>query len=161
VIKVSWDEAGAFAEWLSRETGKRYRLPSEAEWEYAARSGGKKEKWAGTSNEGELDDFAWYSKNSKDKTHPVGEKKPNGLGLHDMSGNVYEWMQDCWHERYDNPPGDGSAWLEKDGGDCNLRVIRGGSWLNDPGSVRASFHDWGIAVNRLNDVGFRLAQDIE
>jgi len=88
VEMVSWNEAREFIRRLNQMSGKSYRLPTEAEWEYAARSGGKGEKWAGTSNKSELQDFAWFFMNSGDRTHPVGQKRPNGLGFYDMSGNV-------------------------------------------------------------------------
>ena len=141
VIQVSWEDARDYVAWLSKKTGKQYRLPTEAEWEYAARSGGKKQKWAGTSSEKELGDYARYRENSASKTYPVGEKKPNELGLYDMSGNVYEWVQDCWHATYDHAPNDGTAWLEEDGGACEVRVIRGGCWFDLPWKVRASSRD--------------------
>jgi formylglycine-generating enzyme required for sulfatase activity len=154
VINVSWDDARDYAKWLSQQTGKRYRLPTESEWEYAARSGGKEEVWAGTSDEKELDNYA----NRQDRTAPVGEKKSNGLKLHDMSGNVSEWVEDCWHENYEGAPTDGSAWLEADGGDCK-RVIRGGSWSSVPEDLRVSSRRWNYRDSRFNSIGFRLVQD--
>jgi len=158
VINVSWDDAVAYAEWLSQQTGKRYRLPAEAEWEYAARSGGKEEKWAGTSDENQLGAYAWYDANSGGKTHPVGEKKPNGLGLYDMSGNVREWVEDCNHGTYEGAPDDGSAWTS---GDCGLRVIRGGSWGGyTPRALRSANRDRSFPVNRYYAIGFRLVQDL-
>jgi len=157
VINVSWEDAVAYAAWFSKQTGKRYRLPSEAEWEYAARSGGKEEKWAGTATERELGDYAWYGENSGRKTHPVGEKKPNGLWLYDMSGNVWEWVQDNWHDSYEGAPDDGSAW---ESGHSGPRVIRGGSWFVEPGLVRAAIRFRGTPDIRFDGIGFRLAQDL-
>jgi len=125
VENVSWDEIQAFLRKLKDRTGKQYRLLTEAEWEYAARSGGKDEKWAGTSVEVELGDFAWYLANSQYKSHPVATRKPNGLGIYDMTGNVWQWTSDRYQEDYyatsprDNPPGPAEG--EK-------RVLRGGFW---------------------------------
>lgn len=156
VITVGWKDAEAYAHWLSEKSGKRYRFPTEAEWEYAARSGGRDETWAGTSNEEELKNYAVYS---ADRTEPVGSKKPNGLGLYDMSGNVWEWVEDCWHEDYTRAPTNGSAWLEENGGNCGRRVLRGGSWSYTPAFLRASSRIGATPVNRISGVGFRLAQD--
>jgi sulfatase modifying factor 1 len=111
VENVSWTDAQEFLRKLNRRTRKEYRLPTEAEWEYAARSGGKSEEWAGTSSAEELGAYAWFYENSGFETHPVGEKKPNGLGLYDMTGNVWQWMSDQYGEDYyeksptDNPKG--------------------------------------------------------
>lgn len=109
VINVSWDDAKAYAAWLSKITGKHYRLPTESEWEYAARSGAKQEVWAGTSEESELDKYAVFSNNSGNRTAEVGTKKTNEFGLHDLSGNVFEWVEDCAHAMYAGAPQDGSA----------------------------------------------------
>jgi len=158
VINVSWEDAKSYAKWLSQATGKRYRFPTESEWEYVARSGGKDEVWAGISDESQLKDYAVYNTL---RTEPVGSKKPNGLGLYDMSGNVWEWVEDCWHENYKNAPGDGWAWLETNGSNCGLRVIRGGSWTNSPESLRASYRNRLYADLRNFNIGFRLAQDLE
>ena len=159
VIWVSWEDAVAYAKWLSEQTGKPFRLPTESEWEYAARSGGKEDEWAGTSNEKELRDFAWYVVNSDRQAQEVGKKKANGLGLHDMSGNVYEWVEDCWHRNYQGAPEDGSAWVWAGGGRCGGRVTRGGSWFHDPEYLRASNRIRVSADTRYINIGFRLAQD--
>ncbi len=154
VACVSWNDATAFIEWQSRKSGRNYRLPTEAEWEYAARSGGKSEKWAGTSSESSLRDYAWYVANSGNKTHPVGQKQPNGLGLHDMSGNVWEWCQDWYDRNYygssdrDNPGGPSSG---------SLRVFRGGSWFHDAAYARAAARGWNFPDDRYFILGFRLA----
>jgi len=160
VSSVSWDDAVAYAKWLSEQTGQPFRLPTESEWEYAARNGGKEDRWAGTSNEKELGDFAWYGANSDEQAQEVGKKKANGLGLHDMSGNVWEWVEDCWHENYKGAPEDGTAWLEAGGARCGERVIRGGSWGNGlPGTLRSSNRGGVITDDRDSFIGFRLAQD--
>lgn len=159
VINVSWEDTVKYAKWLSEQSGKRYRLPTEAEWEYAARSGGKDEVWAGTSSEQELGSFAWYAANSGG-TQGVGKKRSNALGLHDMSGNVREWVEDCWHENYLGAPPDSRAWNQENGGNCGERVIRGGSWGSRPEDLRSSDRFWLNARIRGNDLGFRLTQDI-
>jgi formylglycine-generating enzyme required for sulfatase activity len=163
VINVSWDEAKAYAEWLSKETGNRYRLPTESEWEYAARSEGKDELWAGTSNENELKEYAVYAVNSGNRTALVGldqGRKPNASGLYDMSGNVWEWVEDCWHNTYQQAPTDGAAWLEARNGNCQLRVLRGGSWDSGPANLTAFLRSRYSAYFRYIDIGFRLVQDI-
>ncbi|MGA1863410.1 formylglycine-generating enzyme family protein [Deferribacter thermophilus] len=150
VERVSWNDVQNFINKLKRQTGKNYRLPTEAEWEYACRSGGKKEKYCGGDN---IDAVAWYYDNSGGKTHPVGQKQPNGLGIYDMSGNVYEWVQDWYDSSYyrsspkNNPTGPSSG---------SSRVKRGGSWLNLPRLVRASYRNYGTPGSRDNYIGFRL-----
>ena len=151
VENVSWEDCQEFLRKLNQSTGKRYRLPTEAE--YAARSGGKKKKWAGTSSEGDLGAYAWYDKNSGSQTHPVGQKKPNGLGLYDLSGNVWEWCQD-WYGDYSsaaltNPTGPSSG---------SNRVIRGGSWYYDARNARAANRDWNDPGIRGENLGFRLVR---
>lgn len=134
--------------------GGFYRLPTEAEWEYAARSGGKKERYAGTNNESELGEYAWYTNNSGGKTHPVKQKRPNGLGLYDMSGNVWEWVSDRYGGDYyenspkDNPKGPSSG---------KYRLLRGGSWDYGPRLVRVANRDGLEPDGRSNINGFRLA----
>ena len=151
VACVSWNDASAFGEWQSRKSGKSYRLPTEAEWEYAARSGGRSEKYSGGSD---VDAVAWHGSNSGSKTHPVGQKRPNRLGLYDMSGNVWEWCSDWYGEKYysqsprDNPDGPSSGLY---------RVLRSGSWFNEPRGVRATFRFRYGPENRIGDGGFRLA----
>lgn len=160
VINVSWDDAKYYATWLSQATGKRYRLPTESEWEYAARSGARQEAWAGTSEESKLGEYAVFADNSSNRTTEVGTKQANWFGLHDLSGNVWEWVEDCAHETYRGAPEDGSAWLETNKGDCGGRVIRGGSWIGEPEFLRASKRYWTDAALRNDFIGFRLAQDL-
>ncbi len=162
---VSWNDAVAYAEWLSDKlapagikqgTGnKRYRLPSEAEWEYAARSGGKREKYSGGDD---LDSVAWYANNSGSKTHPVGQKNPNGLGLYDMTGNLWEWCSDWFDEKYySNSPKDNPK-----GADSGIyRVVRGGSWYNAPYRLRTSVRGEREPEKRANGSGFRLSATVK
>ncbi len=142
VINVSWEDASAYAQWLSKESGRPYRLPTEAEWEYAARAGTTTRYWWG--DEIRQDGKVWANCNGcgsdgdAKQTAPAGSFAPNPWGLHDMLGNVWEWVEDCWHGSYTGAPGDGSAWLKENGGDCALRVVRGGSWSSGPRDVRSA-----------------------
>ena len=152
VINVSWHDAAAYCEWLTKKAGTKIRLPTEAEWEYAARSGGKKEKWAGTNSSGTLGDYAWFESNSGGKTHPVGTKRPNALGLYDMSGNVWEWCAD-W---YDSDYYKSSPRNNRQGPSAGThRVLRGGGWTGDPHNLRCSGRLYG-PVFRSHSVGFRI-----
>jgi sulfatase modifying factor 1 len=153
VENVSWNEVQVFIKRLNGITGKNYRLPYEAEWEYAARSGGKSELWAGTSDEEKLGEYAWFVDNSEEKTHPVGEKKPNGLGIYDMTGNVWEWCQDL-HDAYyykkspaKNPQGPSNG---------QTRVIRSGSWGSKSWELRATARGRIFPKNKNSGLGFRL-----
>ncbi len=152
---VSWYGAIAYCKWLSNKTGLSFRLPSEAEWEYAARGGNRSKgyQYAGSNN---LDEVGWYKENSKNDTHPVGQKKANELGLFDMSGNVWEWCADHWHDNYDGAPEDGSVWL---GGNDSRRVLRGGSCFINSADFRVAFRNWFNPGFWFNSFGFRVAQD--
>ncbi len=153
VINVSWHDAQCYAKWLSKKTGRYYRLPTEAEWEYAARAGTANEYYWGQQ---EAKDYVWFTDNSEGVTHPVGEKKPNAFGLYDMSGNVWEWVQDCYAVNYTQAPKDGSA-LELN--NCVQRVLRGGSWYDEPDRLRSVTRNGYSPDSGMNDFGFRLAQD--
>ncbi len=156
VVHVSWDDATAYCAWLSQKTGKKYRLPTEAEWEYAAR-GGAQSKGFTYSGSNNLDAVAWYKENSKDATHAVGLKSGNELGIFDMSGNVWEWCGD-WYGDYDpksaskNPigPVKGSG-----------RVIRGGSWDNSSVYCRSAYRGGSPPAYRYYDIGFRAASGLQ
>ena len=161
VIDVSWQEAKDYADWLSKQTGKPYRLPSESEWEYAARSGAKQEAFAGTSQESQLERYAVFGDNSGGRTAEVGQKEPNSFGFYDLSGNVWEWVEDCEHQTYEGAPQDGSAWLQTNGGDCSRHVVRGGSWGRKSGDLRVSDRGRGVVDLRNARVGFRLAKDAQ
>ncbi|MCY3956496.1 MAG: SUMF1/EgtB/PvdO family nonheme iron enzyme [Nitrospira sp.] len=157
VVCVSWEDAQAYVRWLSQETGQAYRLLSEAEWEYAARGGQQSRgyKYAGSN---ESDSVAWYEENSGDTTHPVGQKQPNELGLYDMSGNVSEWVEDCWNESYAAAPDDGGVWWS---GDCSRRVLRGGNWFS-PSSrqLRLAYRYRFLPRERVDFLGFRIARTL-
>jgi eukaryotic-like serine/threonine-protein kinase len=148
VETISWEEAQAFCKKLSTLTGKTYRLPSEAEWEYACR--------AGTTGDctGELEAMAWYWENASGTTHPVGQKQANKFELYDMHGNVWEWCEDVWHKDYNGAPTDGSAWLS--GGDASRRVLRGGSWINYGAIVRSANRNRVMPSVRNNNFGLRV-----
>lgn len=156
VENVSWDDAMEFVQKLNAKTGKQYRLPSEAEWEYACRAGGKQE-YCGSDN---VDSVSWYLGNNKidhRKTHPVSTKQPNPWGVYDMSGNVAEWVEDSFHDNYSGAPTDGSAWS----GDGTKHVYRGGGWNGPPPRVRAVYRNSETPNHRLNYIGFRLARMIQ
>jgi len=149
VENVSWNEVQQFIRKLNARSDKNYRLPTEAEWEYAARSAGRKERYSG---QGEIvSSLGWYCDNSGGKTHPVGLKKPNALGIYDMSGNVAEWVvdrkADYGNELLHNPQGPSVG---------NSRIVRGGSWLNKPASLRTASRSELTPSVRTNNIGFRL-----
>ena len=157
VVEVSWNDAQIYIEWLNRETGLVHRLPSEAEWEYACRAGTSTRFWWGDDLSGKIALVcANFGHNNKGTT-AVGSFKPNPWGLYDMSGNVWEWTQDCWHNSYEGAPSDGSAWLA---GDRSERVLRGGSWFNNPNYLRSAFRLWLTSDNRYSNFGFRLARTL-
>jgi|CXWL01.1.fsa_nt_gi formylglycine-generating enzyme required for sulfatase activity len=159
VINVTFDDAQAYVQWLSNKTGKQYRLPTEAEWEYAARAGTQTAYWWGNDigkNNAVCDGCGsqWDNK----QTAPVGSFKPNVFGLYDTAGNVWEWTQDCWHENYQNAPNNGSAWMDANGSVCGRRVVRGGSWYSDPQYLRSAFRGWNFADGASYYLGFRIAR---
>ena len=162
VVNVSWRDAQAYVQWLSRETGERYRLPSEAEWEYAARGGTTTRRYWGDSSSSQCG-YANGTVVSCDdgavRTAPVGSYAPNEFGLSDVLGNVWEWTDDCWHENYAGAADDGRAWTR--GGDCGRRVLRGGSWYNLPRSLRSAARPWNIAGTRDAFTGFRVARTLD
>jgi formylglycine-generating enzyme required for sulfatase activity len=172
VVCVNWNDAKAYASWLSQKTGKTYRLPTEAEWEYAARAGPAGERpWGRGSSE------ACQNANVADTTAvraldwvpatrfsctdghvftaPVGQFRANRFGLSDMIGNVWEWVDDCYNTSYVNAPTNGLAWLS---GDCSQRILRGGSWLNVPWKLRAATRHRSKPDIRSDIVGFRVAR---
>jgi formylglycine-generating enzyme required for sulfatase activity len=171
VVCVSWNDATAYVQWLSQQGLGRFRLPSESEWEYVARSGRKGFYGFGDKVEilcdyaniadktaaerlpfrtvGPCDDREMY-------TASVGGYRPNRYGIHDLHGNVWEWMEDCWHDSYTGAPSDGTPWLV---GDCARRVLRGGSWGDDPMLARSSYRDRNLTQIRGDNVGFRLVHE--
>ena len=175
VVCVSWDDAKAYAGWLSRKTGAKYRLLSESEWEYAARAGTRTSRHWGSGETGQCRYANGADKKLKkryskwkwaiascddghDHTSPVGTYQPNGFGLFDMAGNVWEWVEDCWHESYERAPLDGSSWTR--GGDCSKRVVRGGSWRNPPWYLRSAIRYGVTTARRRGLYGFRVARTL-
>ena len=155
MVYVSWYGANAYAKWLKEKTGKEYRLPTEAEWEYAAGGGQKtkKYKFAGSNN---LEEVSWYEDNADGSFHNVGtKKKGNELGLYDMSGNVWEWVEDCHAVNYNWTPRDGTAWTEAA---CYIRIFRGGSWDSEVRYNKITYRNAVTIKAGLNNLGFRLAQ---
>jgi len=154
VDHVSWEMAQSFVEKLSQVTGKKYRLPSEAEWEYAARAGTSKEYYDSDEMDA-LYGYAWFNANSGKEVHMVGEKKPNHFGLYDMYGNVWEWTQDCWNPSYQGAPQTQAAWEE---GNCEYRVNRGGSWSNVSRMLRSAFRSRFAPTLTSTYFGLRVAR---
>ena len=173
VTCVSWNDAQAYAAWLSQETGEEYRLPSESEWEYAARAGTLKARPWEEDESGQCRHANGADASAKDRysslsrpvacrdghahTAPVGSFAANGWGLHDMLGNVWEWTEDCWNGSYAGAPSDGSVW---EYGNCVGRVFRGGSWINRPSNLRAALRLGLTTGYRSNSLGFRVARTL-
>ena len=130
------------------------RLPSEAEWEYACRAGGEHASFCG---QGEASNLAWFGANSETRTHSVEKKQANAWGLYDMSGNVWEWVLDCWHGDYAGAPADGSAWMGN--GACGQRVFRGGGWFDSMPFLHAAFRNKYAPSSRFSYLGFRLVMN--
>ena len=173
VLCVSWNDARAYVQWLSKKTGKRYRLPSEAEWEYAARAGSTTARpwgddpvqacrFANVADQSRFQTWSFGQKHECTDGHyftaPAGGYAPNRFGLYDMIGNVWEWNEDCWNASYSGSPADGSAWLK---GDCAQRVLRGGSWSTVPRFARSATRHKNPVDFRDNLTGFRVARTLE
>jgi len=157
VIFVSWDDAYNYAKWLSEETGKKYRLPSEAEWEYAASGGKKSTFWWGFNEEvGKAHCFTCESQFDPRKPTKIGSFQPNPFGIYDTAGNVAEWVHDCWHDNYNGAPDDGSTW---EGGDCTQRVARGGSYISPQQSIRTAKRDKFKSNSGYDHMGIRLVRE--
>ncbi|MCK6394558.1 bifunctional serine/threonine-protein kinase/formylglycine-generating enzyme family protein [Zoogloea sp.] len=174
VVCVSFDDVGAYLKWLSDRTGKAYRLPSEAEWEYAVRAGSQSSRPWGEARDDACrfanvsdrskepkDLFFFSDKHDCDDGHfypaPVGSYLPNGFGLQDMIGNVWEWVEDCWNESFGGAPADGSAWRT---GDCGRRVLRGGAWGSGPDVARSANRNGDFSGYRFDVIGFRVARTL-
>ncbi len=162
VTNVSWEDAQAYVEWLSRTTGEQYRLLTEAEWEYVARAGTRTARHWGESESEQCRyangrDAAVPCSDGYANTAPAGSFDPNSFGLYDVLGNVWEWTEDCWKDNYSDAPNDGSA---RQTGNCSVRLARGGSWLTAPRALRSAARGRTDAGNRHTDLGFRVARAI-
>jgi formylglycine-generating enzyme required for sulfatase activity len=164
VVCVSWNEAKAYIAWLSKKTGKGYRLATEAEYEYAARGGTTTTFWWGSSissSQANYDGTMRYGKGAKSewrkRTVPEDSFEANPFGLHQVHGNASQWLEDCWHTSYRGAPADGSAWM---GGDCSRHATRGGGWYYDPGQLRSAFRDRLDTDVRHSNVGIRVARTL-
>jgi formylglycine-generating enzyme required for sulfatase activity len=154
VVWVNWNDAREYTRWLARETGRPYRLPTEAEWEYAAREGGRELRWAGTADQGRVGDYAWFAENSGGRPHAVGGKMPNALGLFDMSGNVWEWCLD-WRGVY---RAGGEPFVDPRGSSKSpYRALRGGSWRVDGNVIRTTYRNGYKPDYAHSSIGFRVA----
>ena len=159
VVNVSWCEACAYCGWLTEQTGREYRLPSEAEWEFACRSGSRAPFSSGEDITVAEANFLYDEHGTRigvGHRTPVGSYPPNAFGFHDFHGDVCEWVADAWHPNYIGAPQDGRPWLAS--GDAR-RVIRGGAWDYLPRLLRSSWRDWRLAQHRADNVGFRVATD--
>ncbi len=158
VINVSWLDAKEYVAWLSKKTGHVYRLPSEAEWEYAARAGTSTSYWWGGSVDARQANCRECKTGQAEQTLPVGSYKPNAFGLFDTAGNAAEWVEDCWNDNYRGAPTDGSAWVK---GDCQLRVLRGGSFGSEAGYVRPTARFRYDADVPYSANGFRVVRELQ
>jgi formylglycine-generating enzyme required for sulfatase activity len=158
VIDVSWDDAKDFVAWLSQKTSQAYRLPSEAEWEYAARAGTIAAYWWGRDIGSGRANCQECGGGAGRQTVPAGTYRPNAFGLYDTAGNVAEWVQDCWNASYRGAPRDGAAWM---GGDCALHVLRGGSFASKASAVRSASRFRYDEDVRYYANGFRVVRDLK
>jgi formylglycine-generating enzyme required for sulfatase activity len=159
VINVSWDDVQQYVAWFSKMTSRPYRLLSEAEWEYAARAGTTTAySWGDDIDKNNANCNGCGSEWDRRKIAPVGSFAPNQFGLYDMHGNVWEWVEDCLHTNYEGAPEDGSAWIAQ--GDCNFRVVRGGSWYHVPEVLRAANRGRNSSSSRDDGVGFRIGREL-
>ena len=159
-INVSWNDAKAYVAWLAQKTGKAYRLLSEAEREYVTRAGTASPFWWGPSiapSQANYDDTSARGEFRRRTTLPVNLLEPNPWGLFQVHGNVWEWVEDCWHDSYDGAPADGSAWTT---GGCGTRVVRGGSWYSRPQELRAAARHRYSTGSRYGDLGFRVRRTL-
>lgn len=177
VINVRWIDAKHYVAWLSDRTGKRYRLPTEAEWEYAARAGTETvfswgdepdgaHLYANLADQSSLKqhpDFTWNMSwdDGYPATSPVGSFQPNGWGFFDMVGNVWEWVEDCWHPNYLDAPGDQRAWVDGATAQCDRRSNRGAGWGNHARSGRSAARDSDLLEGYSDAIGFRVVRDLE
>ena len=158
VVCVNWKDAKAYVRWLSRRTGVQYRLPSEAEWEYAARAGSRtRYDWGDAIGRNRANCAGCDDRWGGASTSPVGSFAPNAFGLHDLHGNVFEWVEDCWNDSYEGAVTDGGAWKR---GDCGKRVCRGGSWAEGSTGLRSAYRIWSGPASRAAELGFRVARTL-
>ena len=159
VINVSWEDAQAYVRWLSEQTGAKYRLLSEAEWEYTARAGSTTAySWGDTMGHNRANCDGCGSQWDNEQTAPVGSFEANAFGVHDLHGNVWEWVEDCWNDSYQEAPRDGTAWTREN---CDRCVLRGGSQFNSPRDLRSANRLWNATVRRNRNVGFRVAWGLD
>jgi formylglycine-generating enzyme required for sulfatase activity len=158
VEQISWEDARQFIEKLNQvKKTRNYCLPSEGEWEYACRAGSEPEFFLGDDAK-RLGEFAWYSENSKSKTHPVEKKKPNAWGLYDMNDNVWKWVEDDLHDSFKGAPNNGNAWVFYPRGSAG--VVRGGGWFSDARFCRSARRILFAPGVRDGSVGFRLSRSV-